>query len=74
MAADTATPIDAPGTVMAWAADNGPLVVSSGYQSQVGGGPYTLWALTCAPDSRCSATKLTAQAMTFDFLGFVRNP
>jgi hypothetical protein len=75
VAADTATPLSAPGMVMAWTPDNGPLVVSSGYQSEVGGGPYTLWAMSCGNGARqCSATTLTTQAMTFDFLGFARNP
>ncbi|HEX9039081.1 MAG TPA: hypothetical protein VF808_19015 [Ktedonobacterales bacterium] len=74
VAADTATSIALGGNVMSWAPDNGPLILSSGYQSQVGGGPYILKAAVCDSAGRCSTTTLTRNAMTFDFVGFLRNP
>ncbi len=72
--ADTATPIASAGYPMGWAPDNGPLVLSSVYGSSVGQGPYTLSAVTCTSTLQCSSTTLTERAMTFDFLGFMRNP
>jgi hypothetical protein len=72
--ADTATQIDATGYPMGWAPDNGPLVLSSGWESGIGRGPYTLSAVTCASGPQCSRTTLTTKAITFTFLGFTRNP
>lgn len=72
--ADTATQIGPTGYTMGWAPNSGPLVLSSGWQSGIGLGPYTLTAVTCASGAQCSATTLTKNAMTFTFLGFVRNP
>jgi Tol biopolymer transport system component len=72
---DTATQIVPTGFPVGWAPDNGPLVLSSGWQSGIGLGPYTLHAVTCATGSpRCSSTILTEQSMNFTFLGFARNP
>jgi hypothetical protein len=60
---------------MGWAPDNGPLVLSSGWQSKIGQGPYTLSVVTCASGIQCSGgTTLTQKAMTFPLLGFMRNP
>ena len=72
--ADTATSIGSLGHPMGWAPNNGPLVVSSGWQSETGLGPYTLTAVTCANGAPCSTATLTRNAMTFAFLGFVHNP
>jgi hypothetical protein len=72
--ADTATQIVPTGFPMGWAPANGPLVLSSDWQSEIGRGPYTLHAVSCTGGARCSSTTLTEQAMTFTFLGFMRNP
>jgi hypothetical protein len=71
---DSATPVAATGYPMGWVPDNGPLVLSSAYGSSIGQGPYTLTALSCTSGTQCSTTMLTDQAMTFAFLGFIRNP
>jgi hypothetical protein len=72
---DTATHIVPTGFPVGWSPDNGPLVLSSDWQSAIGLGPYSLHAVTCTTGSpQCSSTTLTGQAMTFAFLGFVRNP
>jgi Tol biopolymer transport system component len=73
--ADTATQIASTGYPVGWAPDNGPLVLSSGWQSKIGQGPYTLSAVTCAGATQCSGSAtLTEKAMTFAFLGFMHNP
>lgn len=72
--ADTASKIAPTGYPLGWAPDNGPLILSSGWQSSIGLGPYTLSAVTCASGVQCSGATLTEHAMTFAFLGFVRNP
>lgn len=72
LGADSMTPITPTGFPVGWAPNNGPLVLSSGWQSEVGLGPYTLTAVTCESAAQCSATTLTKNAMTFTFLGFVR--
>ncbi len=59
---------------MGWAPNNGPLVLSWGWQTGVGQGPYTLTAVTCVSSAQCSTATLTKNAMTFTFLGFVHNP
>jgi hypothetical protein len=75
LGADTTLQIAPTGFPVGWAPDNGPLVLSSGWQSGIGLGPYTLHAVTCTTGSaQCSSTTLTGQAMTFTFLGFIRNP
>lgn len=74
VAADTATQIAPTGFPMGWAPNHGPLVLSSGWQSGVGQGPYTLTAVTCVSGAQCSTATLTKNAMTFTFLGFVHNP
>lgn len=72
--ADRATSIAPTGNPMGWAPNNGPLALSSGYQSGVGEGPYILTAVTCLSSAQCSTATLAKNAMTFTFLGFVRNP
>jgi hypothetical protein len=72
--ADTVTHIVPTGFPVGWVPDNGPLVLSSGWQSGIGQGPYTLRAVTCTGGARCNSTTLTEQAMTFTFLGFMRSP
>ncbi|HET9111313.1 MAG TPA: hypothetical protein VFN78_10850 [Ktedonobacterales bacterium] len=74
VAADTATAIAPTGFPVGWAPNNGPLVLSSGWQSEIGQGLYTLTAVTCDSGAQCSGATLTEHAMTFIFLGFVRNP
>lgn len=74
VAADTATQIPPTGNPVGWAPDNGPLVLSSGWQTGIGLGQYTLTAVTCASGAQCTDVTLTKDAMTFPFLGFAHNP
>jgi hypothetical protein len=55
-----------------WSPDNAVLIVSTGLDSSIGEGPYTLSAVTFASDGHASMTKLTDKAMSTPFVGFIR--
>ncbi len=57
--------------VAGWAPDSGPLIATTGYQLQVGNGPYLIGAVTTSGQS-ASLIPLTHDAMTFPFLGFIK--
>jgi hypothetical protein len=70
---DTATRTILLGRPLAWAPDNGPVITSTGYQVQAGGGPYTIRAITPSPTGDAPMVLLTTRAMTFPALGLVRS-
>jgi hypothetical protein len=73
---DTATLITyaSIGFPAAWAPGGGPLITSSTVpEAQQDGGPYTIRAIPASFASEPSITTLTTSALTFPFLGLVRN-
>ena len=73
VAHDTATRTILLGFPVAWASNNGPVITSTGYQIQGGGGPYTIRAVTPSPTGDAPILSLTTEALTFPALGLVRN-
>ncbi len=71
---DTAQKLATGRYVAGWTPDNGPLMLTTGWQSATNQGPYEIDAATLVSDaSSVTSTKaLTRGAMTFPFLGFVR--
>jgi hypothetical protein len=72
LAHDTATPLSVTGYPTAWAPDDGPLILTSGWQSLINEGPLQFTAVSFAADGTPSATVLTKNTYTFTFLGFVK--
>jgi WD40 repeat protein len=71
LARDTVTHLVDGQHVQGWAPDDGPLVIGTGWQSQVGAGPYALSAVSFSASGQPTFTPLTHTAMTFPFLGFI---
>ncbi len=57
--------------VAGWAPDNGPLVLSTGWENLTNQGPYKIDAATFGTGGIVAMKTLTRAAMTFPFLGFV---
>jgi hypothetical protein len=72
VADDTSTIPFVTGFPMAWMPQQGPLILSTGDQSQVNSGATSLVAARCAADGQCTATPLTDGAWHYPFLGLVR--
>src|SRR5262249_234017 len=60
-ARDTATRTLLLGLPVAWAPNNGPVITSTGYQAQAGGGPYTIRAVTPSPTGDAPMFPLTTK-------------
>lgn len=69
---DSATPLTVTGYPMAWVPNDGPLILSSDFESVIGGGRYIIQAARCAASGQCAATTLTTVAYHYNFLGLVR--
>lgn len=70
--ADTVTQLPSIGYPVGWSPDGKTLIFTSDYVNVVGGGPYTITALTFNGDGSTTQTVLTKSAMNFTFVGFVR--
>ena len=57
---------------LAWIPNDGPLIIGTSIESQIGNGPNELRAVTFARDGALSAVTLTRSAMTFPYLGLIR--
>jgi len=69
-----AVPLPLTHDVAGWAPGANTLVLTTGYQIGIGSGPFTLYALDVSANGQAEAFRsLTGGAMTFPFLGFVRN-
>jgi hypothetical protein len=72
VAHDTYEPLSVTGIPVGWMPQQGPLILSTGYQSLVNGGPYNINAVRCATDGQCTETRLTDGAWHYPFVGIVR--
>ncbi len=60
--------------VDAWSPDGNTLITSTNNEYAIGQGPFSISATTFGAGGQPTTTLLTSQAMTFPFVGFVRNP
>lgn len=61
------------GSIAGWSPDGMTLIFSTGYQLEIGSGPFTITAVSLAPTGAVAhVTVLTRNAMSFPFIGFIR--